>query len=173
MLRNANCNIVDEHSAVPVLHTRKHSTPLKKSTQAVTNNVDGAHLHCRKMECKLYKSIQHLEFTIYELHYVIGLVVSKLAKTLFFSQCIKDITVSHTNDKERFDDDQSRKNSDDLSTKEILEFHINSQWRLWNVQIRVFKCNASLMSNQVTSRSKWKRKGSKKPAVTSFCSTSA
>ena len=88
MLPNANCSIVDEHSAVPVLHTRKHSTPLKKSTQAVTNNVDSVHLHCRKVKCKLYKSIQHLEFTIYELHYVSEFVASKLAKKLFFSPIV-------------------------------------------------------------------------------------
>ena len=126
MLPNANCSIVDEHSAVPVLHTRKHSTPLKKSTQAVANNVDGALLQCRKMECTLYKCIQDLEFTRYELHFN-GFVASKLAKKLFSFHCIKDITVSPTIDKERFDDDWSCKNSDDLSTKEILELHINSQ----------------------------------------------
>ena len=91
MLPNANCSIVDEHSAVPVLHTRKHSTPLKKSTQAVTNNVDGALLQCRKIECTLYKCIQHLEFTIYELHYVSGFVASKLAKKLFFSPSVLKI----------------------------------------------------------------------------------
>ena len=85
---NANCSVVDEHSAVPVLHTRKHSTPF---TQAVTNNVDGALLQCRKMECTLYKCIQHLEFTIYELHYLCGFVASKLAKKLFFSPSVLKI----------------------------------------------------------------------------------
>lgn len=91
---NANSQILDQHSVIPVLHTRKHTSPLKEKPTTIA--VDNEH------DADMDTMVEHLEqtelseFTMYVLHYISGFIVSKLLKIIPCPQCIDDITASAT-----------------------------------------------------------------------------
>jgi hypothetical protein len=110
--RNANCQILDQHSAVPVLHTRKHHSPLKdKSTTVGDDHEDDSDAHTMMQHLQ---AAEHSEFTMYVLHYICGFIVSKLEKRISCSQCIVAITESPSQSQERSDHDYCSKTSDNM-----------------------------------------------------------
>jgi hypothetical protein len=110
--RNANCQILDQHSVVPVLHTRKHHSPLKdKSTTVGDDHEDDSDAHTMMQHLQ---AAEHSEFTMYVLHYICGFIVSKLEKRISCSQCIVAITESPSQSQERSDHDYCSKTSDNM-----------------------------------------------------------
>ncbi len=113
--RNANCQILDQHSVVPVLHTRKHCSPLKEKPTTVGNDhEDNSEVHTTMEHLE---AADHSEFTMYVLHYICGFIVLKLEKSISCSQCIIDITESPSQSQERSDHDYCSKSSDDMYAK--------------------------------------------------------
>jgi hypothetical protein len=110
--RNANCQILDQHSVVPVLHTRKRHSPLKdKSTTVGDDHEDDSDAHTMMQHLQ---AAEHSEFTMYVLHYICGFIVSKLEKRISCSQCIVAITESPSQSQERSDHDYCSKTSDNM-----------------------------------------------------------
>ncbi|CAB3997104.1 DNA transposase THAP9 [Paramuricea clavata] len=111
----ANCQILDQHSVVPILHRRKHASPLKeKPAPPVVDDEDNTDLS----NMEYLQEAEHSEFTMYVLHYICGYIVSKLAKSISCSQCIEEITASPNQSQERSDHDYCRrKSADDMYDK--------------------------------------------------------
>ena len=164
--KNANCQILDQHSVVPILHTRKHASPLKdKIDPAVVDDEDTIDLS----NVEYLQEAQHSQFTMYVLHYISGYIASKLAKKISCFQCIKEITTLPNQSQERSDHDYCGTTSADDMYDKAAAFtnfvnrgglHVPSEFTVKIVSYAdmVFRCNVSKSTYNMPNQKKLKEK---------------